>query len=134
MMAKIRHIAISVPDPEAAARFYEDTFGLRRMGGTDSELATGLYLSDGVVCLALLKYKTDGAAGEERGKDYVGVHHIGFWVDDLEDSRSEIENNGGSFFLDLPVDKESLHYEMKFRDPDGVIFDISHNGWVGASK
>ena len=39
-----------------------------------------------VVSLALLDYKTDEAAGEERGKDYVGVHHIGFWVDDLDET------------------------------------------------
>ena len=133
-MAKLRHIAMSVKDPEASASFYEKTFGLKRVGDTDSDLATGLYLSDGVVCLALLKYKTDEAAGKEKGKDYVGVHHVGFWVDDLDASGEEIEKNGGTFFLDLPVEKESLYYEKKYRDPDGVIFDISHNGWVGASK
>ncbi len=133
-MAKLRHIAMSVKDPEASARFYEKTFGLKRVGDTDSDLATGLYLSDGVVCLALLKYKTDEAAGKEKGKDYVGVHHVGFWVDDLDASGEAIEENGGTFFLDLPIEKESLYYEKKYRDPDGVIFDISHNGWVGASK
>ena len=133
-MAKLRHIAMAVKDPEASAKFYEETFGLKRVGETDSDLATGLYLSDGVVCLALLNYKTDEAAGLEKGKDYVGVHHVGFWVDDLEASGEAIEKNGGTFFLDLPIEKESLYYEKKYRDPDGVIFDISHNGWVGASK
>ncbi len=133
-MAKLRHIAIAVKDPEASAKFYEETFGLKRVGETDSDLATGLYLSDGVVCLALLNYKTDEAAGLEKGKDYVGVHHVGFWVDDLEASGEAIEKNGGTFFLDLPMEKESLYYEKKYRDPDGVIFDISQNGWVGASK
>ena len=133
-MAKLRHIAMAVKDPEASAKFYEETFGLKRVGETDSDLATGLYLSDGVVCLALLNYKTDEAAGLDKGKDYVGVHHVGFWVDDLEASGEAIEKNGGTFFLDLPMEKESLYYEKKYRDPDGVIFDISHNGWVGASK
>ena len=74
------------------------------------------------------------AAGTERGKDYVGVHHVGFWVDDLDDSEKSIENGGGTFFLDLPEAKDSLYYEKKYRDPDGIIFDISHNGWVGATK
>ena len=32
------------------------------------------------------------------------------------------------------LEKESLHFERKYRDPDGVIFDISQNGWVGARK
>jgi methylmalonyl-CoA/ethylmalonyl-CoA epimerase len=36
--------------------------------------------------------------------------------------------------MDLPHDKASLYYEMKFRDPDGIVFDISQGGWVGARK
>ncbi len=133
-MAKLRHIAMAVQDPVASAKFYQETFGLKMVGETESELATGLYLSDGVVCLALIRYKTDEAAGKERGKDYVGVHHIGFWVDSLEESGEAIEKNGGTFFLDLPMEEESLYYEKKYRDPNGVIFDISKNGWVGATK
>ena len=133
-MAKLRHVAIAVPDPEKSARFYEKVFGLKRVGTTESELASGVYLSDGVVSLALLDYKTDEAAGEEKGKDFVGVHHIGFWVDDLDEMGQSIEESGGSFFMDLPEAKDTLYYEKKYRDPDGVIFDLSHQGWVGASK
>ena len=133
-MAKLRHVAISVPDPEKSARFYEKVFGLKRVGTTDSELASGVYLSDGVISLALLNYKTDEAAGEEKGKDFVGVHHIGFWVDDLDETGAAIEGSGGNFFMDLPEAKDTLYYEKKYRDPDGVIFDLSHKGWAGASK
>ena len=133
-MAKLRHVAIAVPDPEKSAQFYEKVFGLKRVGTTDSELSSGVYLSDGVVSLALLDYKTDEAAGEERGKDYVGVHHMGFWVDDLDETGDAIEKSGGTFFLDLPEAKDTLYYEKKYRDPDGVIFDLSHQGWVGTSK
>ncbi len=133
-MAKLRHVAISVPDPEKSAQFYEKVFGMKRVGITESELSSGIYLSDGVVSLALLDYKTDEAAGEEKGKDFVGVHHFGFWVDDLDKTGDSIEECGGTFFLDLPEEKDSLYYEKKYRDPDGVIFDLSHQGWVGASK
>jgi hypothetical protein len=41
---------------------------------------------------------------------------------------------GGTFFLDLPVDRDSLYFEQKYLDLDGVHFDISHNGWVGIEK
>ena len=133
-MAKLRHIAMAVPDPEEAAKFYMKTFGMTEAGRTESPIASGVYLTDGTICLALLNYKTDEAAGKERGKDYVGVHHVGFWVDDLEAQGKSIEDNGGSFFLDLPIEKESLYYEKKYRDPNGIILDISHNGWVGSKK
>jgi methylmalonyl-CoA/ethylmalonyl-CoA epimerase len=129
-MAKIRHIALSVPDPEKAAKFYEEVFGLKRVGVTESVLASGIYLTDGYLNIALLNYKTDEMAGGMGEKDRAGAHHFGFVVDDALATRKRIEAAGGSFFMDLPALKDTLYYEEKFRDPTGVIFDITQNGWV----
>lgn len=131
-MAKLRHVAISVPDPAAAAKFYCDAFDMEIVGETSSALADGVYVSDGTISLALLNYKADEWAGMD--KDLKAINHIGFWVDDLEAQSEKIKENGGTFFKELPLDKNSLYYEMKFRDPNGIIFDISHNGWKGATK
>ena len=131
-MAKLRHIAMSVPDPEATAKFYCDVFEMEIVGETKSPLADGVYLSDGTVCLALLKYKGDEWAGMD--KDNKCINHVGFWVDDLATHEDRIKEHGGTFFAELPLEKDSLYYEKKFRDPNGIIFDISHNGWVGAKK
>ena len=76
--AKLRHIAISVPDLEASAAFYEQAFGLKRVNFVVTPYGDGLSLSDGVINLTLLKFHTDDAAGDERGKDFVGIHHMGF--------------------------------------------------------
>ena len=62
-MAKLRHVAMSVPDPAATAKFYKETFGMEIVGETDSPLASGVYLTDGTVSLALLNYKADEWAG-----------------------------------------------------------------------
>jgi methylmalonyl-CoA/ethylmalonyl-CoA epimerase len=78
---RICHFAISVPDPWAAAEFYKNAFGLEELGETDSKLAEGVFLTDGVVNLALLKFKDDGGRHQGTGKDYVGQRHVGFWVD-----------------------------------------------------
>jgi methylmalonyl-CoA/ethylmalonyl-CoA epimerase len=131
-MAKLRHVAMSVPDPAAAAKFYCDAFDMKIVGTTESPLASGIYVSDGTISLALLNYKADEWAG--MNKDAKCINHIGFWVEDLEEQSEKIQKNGGQFFKELPLEKESLYYEMKFRDPNGIIFDISHNGWVGAKK
>ena len=40
-MAKIKHIAMSVPDPEASADFYCEAFDMKKCGTTDSPLAKG---------------------------------------------------------------------------------------------
>jgi catechol 2,3-dioxygenase-like lactoylglutathione lyase family enzyme len=97
MSNKLRHIAMSVPDPWKTAEFYINAFGFKKVGETDSSLARGVYLSDGVMSIALLNYKTDQAAGEERGKDYVGLHHIGVWVDDITTARADAEAAGGTY-------------------------------------
>jgi catechol 2,3-dioxygenase-like lactoylglutathione lyase family enzyme len=131
-MAKLRHIALTVPDPEKAAKFYMEAFGLRRVGETDWAGASGVYLSDGVMNLALLRYKNDEMAGH-RGRGFVGVHHFGFIVDDVPGTREAIEAAGGEHWMGEPAEGGGF-YEVKYHDPDGVAFDITANGWTGASK
>lgn len=129
---RLRHIAITVPDLERAATFYKGVFGLAQVGSADTALARGIFLSDGVVNLALLQYKTDEGAGAERGKDYHGLHHIGFWVDDLDAAGKAIEAGGGHWWMGDPTGKS--YYEVKYRDPNGVVVDVTESGWRGASK
>ena len=130
---KLRHIALTVPDPWAAAEFYMQAFGMTKVGETDHVLASGVYLSDGVVNLALLHYKTEAAAGA-RGCDFVGLHHIGFWVDDPHAARQQAEQAGAKWWMGEVPKEGNAFYEVKFHDPNGVVFDISASGWGGASK
>ena len=132
-MAKLRHVAFSVPDPLKSAKFYCDAFGMRVVGEANSATATGVYLTDGTISLALLKYRNDAAAGE-RGKDYVGVHHVGFLCDDLAVQSSRVEKHGARIFQDVTAAKTTEDYEKKYRDPDGIIFDITHSGWKGVRE
>ena len=124
-MPKLRHIAITVPDMEAAAGFYEKTFGMTR----SMESPIAILLTDGVVSLAILKFQTDKQAGDERGKDFHGLHHIGFVDDNLEGITKVIEENGGSYHMRLP-DSDEGATEVKFRDPNGVVFDIVDSGYA----
>lgn len=124
-MPKLRHIALTVPDLEAAAAFYEKTFGMTR--ASDSEIA--VLMTDGVISLALLKFKTDQQAGDERGKDFHGLHHMGFVDNDLDGMTQKIEDNGGSYHMRLP-DSDGGATEVKFRDPNGVVFDIVDTGYA----
>ncbi|HXV80818.1 MAG TPA: VOC family protein [Candidatus Binatia bacterium] len=124
---KLRHIAISVPDKERAAKFYAETFGFERV--SESRVATRL--SDGVMNITLLEFETEEDAGDERGKDFVGLHHFGIWVDDIDSMKERIEANGGKHHPG-PTGHTPANAEHKFRDPDGIVFDISTHGWDGA--
>ena len=132
-MARLRHIAMQVPDPKKAAEFYMRVFGMRKVGETDWENARGVYLTDGVINLALLDYKTAEAAGEDRGTGFIGIHHIGFWVDDVAATRQAMEDAGGRHWMGEPAAGGGF-YEVKYRDPNGVVVDITENGWGGAVK
>jgi methylmalonyl-CoA/ethylmalonyl-CoA epimerase len=91
-MAKLRHIAVHTPDPEKTAEFYKRVFDMAEVGRTDSPIAKGIYLSDGTINLAVLRFKTNEAADRQDGLGPVfGLHHFGFWVDDIEETRKRLE-------------------------------------------
>ena len=130
-MAQLRHFAIVVRDLQKAAKFYEQVFDLKRVGAEDAvDFASAIYLSDGVINLALLNYKGERGSGLKDAGSFVGAHHFGFKVDSIEDTQKRIEAAGGSFFFDLGKSEKHLNFERKFKDPDGIIFDISQNGWT----
>ena len=118
-MPKLRHIAITVPNLEDAAKFYEKTFEMTR--SMESDIA--ILLTDGLVSLAILKFKSNAQAGDERGKDFHGLHHMGFVVNDIEAMEKKIEANGGRYHMQLPDTPDGAS-EIKFRDPNGIVFDI----------
>jgi lactoylglutathione lyase len=120
-MAKLRHIAIIVPDPEASAQFFEKAFDFKRVG----KARRGIYLSDGTVNVALLKLENE--------KEKVGIYHFGMWVDDLEEAEKQAQEAGATYLAGRPTSPNSF-YECKYRDPNGIVFDLTHNGWAGAVK
>jgi glyoxylase I family protein len=137
-MAKIRHIALATPDPETTAKFYVDVFGLKQIGKVDHPVVTGYFLTDGELNVAILNFKTDAVAGAEKGKDFSGIHHIGFQVESLEAIAERLAAAGSRRRDDvndaLGVGHGHERYanvEVKYGGPDGVMLDVSETGWVG---
>ncbi len=128
---RIRHVAMSVADPWETAAFYKDALGLEEVAEIDGELAEGIFLTDGVVNLALLHFKTDEAS-QGTGKDFVGLHHIGFWVDDVIQTGADVRAAGAKWIMGDPNNPHG--YEIKHLDLSGVIFDIAAHGWAGSQK
>ncbi|MGY8999924.1 MAG: VOC family protein [Rhodospirillales bacterium] len=139
---KLRHVALSVPDRYSAQKFYENSFGMELVRENETPMASVAYMSDGVMSLALIEYKSDEAAGKAtsakgEGKEFVGLHHLGFWVDDVDVTKKALEENGGQYMMG-EVYKDTTngpgYYEIKYRDPNDIIVDITHSGWTGAIK
>jgi methylmalonyl-CoA/ethylmalonyl-CoA epimerase len=120
-MAKLRHIALAVKDLEASAKFYEDAFEMKRMRQSD----VAVILSDGVVALALLDLHANDNAPDERGPDHIGLHHMGFLVDEMDDACAAVETAGGAYHGQVKNVGAGPKYERKYRDPDGVVIDVA---------
>ena len=137
-MPKIKHIALSTQDVDKTAKFYIEVFGMKEVGKVDSMGAKGYYLTDGDINLAILNFKNDQVAGVERGKEWSGIHHIGFQVESLEDIADKLATAGAPRREDI---NEALgvghgvrhggNVEVKYSGPDGVVLDASETGWVG---
>jgi len=129
-MAKLRHIAIAVKDPEKAARFFEQAFGMTRAGSA----MRGVYLTDGVMNVALLNFADEPVPGFETQKDYEGIIHFGMWVDSVEEIDGKVKAAGGSYLTGRKETNPNVFYEVKYKTPEGIVFDVTENGWKGAVK
>jgi hypothetical protein len=103
--------------------------------------ASGFHLTDGAINFAVLKFKNDQTAGVPQGKAYAGLHHIGFGVDSIEEADKKLTIAGAPIRDDIndalglgKGQPSHVNAEVKYSAPDGVIIDISANGWAGTAK
>jgi catechol 2,3-dioxygenase-like lactoylglutathione lyase family enzyme len=124
-MARIKHIALSTEDPAKTAQFYKDVFGLAELRREPADSgADGVWLSDGYIYFAILKYGGEDTPNLGEGPSTVkGIHHIGFYVDDLEDAHTTLHGAG------CPECPGSSKMNRKFKGPDGVMIDVRARGW-----
>ena len=93
MAPRIKHIALHTEDPVATAEWYKTCFGLDELRRSPDGGAEGVWLTDGYIYFAILKMGTEDAPNLGEGPSTVkGVHHIGFYVDDMEDAVSTVED------------------------------------------
>jgi methylmalonyl-CoA/ethylmalonyl-CoA epimerase len=129
-MPSIRHLAIAAGDPEATAQFYVDAFGFRRVRELHATWGHGHVLTDGLLSVSVIHYTDDAAAGAERGAGFVGLHHIGVEVPDLDLYAGRLQAAGGRARVDmsdaLGVPPDGAVKE--FEGPDGVVLDVARDG------
>jgi len=135
-MARIRHIALVTDDPAKTAEFYKEHFGLtelyRRPGDSGEK---GVWLSDGYIYFAILKYGEPGAPklGAGQTSDIRGIHHIGFYVDDEQETAKRLREAN---FKPVPIPKMERAEatpmgdgaNLKYLGPDDVQIDLRSRG------
>src|SRR5207237_1408916 len=96
----------------------------------------GVWLSDGYIYFAILKYGEPGAPklGLGQTSDIRGIHHIGFYVDDEQATAKSLE---AANFKPVPIPKTERPettpmgdaVNLKYLGPDDVQIDIRSRGW-----
>ena len=138
-MARIKHIALVTDDPAQTAEFYKQHFGLTELYRRPKDTGEkGVWLSDGYIYFAILKYGEGNAPrlGPGQSSDLRGIHHIGFQVDDLEATEKALK---AAKVAPVPMPdydrppRESMGegggVNLKYLGPDAVQFDVRERGW-----
>jgi catechol 2,3-dioxygenase-like lactoylglutathione lyase family enzyme len=142
-MARIKHIALITDDPAKTAEFYKEHFGLTELYRRPSSTGEhGVWLSDGYIYFAILKYGDPGAPplGEGHKSDLRGIHHIGFQVDNIAATEAELKAAGvrpvtmGEGYdrrerMSQPGGPPADTVNLKYLGPDAVQFDVRQRGW-----
>jgi catechol 2,3-dioxygenase-like lactoylglutathione lyase family enzyme len=129
-MNRVKHIAYVVNDLEESAAFFEDVLDFRRYSrsrraGNFPAYATDL--TDGELNVTLLK-PDENIPRQAWAYGTAGPNHIGLETDRIEDIRQRLIDRGVAIYAE--EHGPELRY-FKFRDPNGVEFDVSapERGW-----
>ena len=123
-MARIKHIALATEDPAKTAAFYMDNFGLKELRRSPADTgADGVWLTDGYIYFAILKLGSDDTSTKLPPGVTGTVDHIGFYVDDLEESCAAIEKDNAKELSNTSA------MNRKYSDPDGIALDLRFRGW-----
>ena len=143
MLVGIAHVAVCVPDVEAATRWYSEVLGLQvlsppyRMAGAAIEHDMGELVPAPVVVkaaivgisaddhvLELIEYPEVGIPAGQPGRSSItnpGLTHVGLVCEDLDGTRTELEARGVEFIVSGMAEVAGLRTTW-FKDPWGTVF------------
>ncbi len=125
---RIHHVAIAVPDIEAALIFWRDALGLEleRVEEVPSQKATVAFIPVGGSELELVKPTEEGTGVakflQERGG---GMHHLCLEVDDIVEALAHLKSKGVRLINETPIELEGR--KMAFVHPksaNGVLVEL----------
>jgi catechol 2,3-dioxygenase-like lactoylglutathione lyase family enzyme len=115
-----------VEDIGRTKAFYVDTLGFTL--GFEDETSAGLFLGEEMFLLVSVPSASDMLPGEElgspRGQRPVGLFNI--FVENVDEAFEVLKSKGVVFIVD-PVDREWGRRTAHFKDPEGVIWEISQS-------
>jgi methylmalonyl-CoA/ethylmalonyl-CoA epimerase len=125
---RIAHVGIAVPDLEAALAFYRDVLGLQPHPPEVADGATIVALPFGDSEVELLAPLTgESPIGKFLAKRGPGIHHICYWVPDL-DAALEACRSAGYRLVDEVPRKGAAGRRIAFLHPKataGILLELT---------
>lgn len=117
----LEHANITVSDMAKAIHFFQTAFPHFKIRGGGNESREWLHLGDDVTYLALNK---TGKLLEKNEKGYakLGVNHIGFVVENVEEIANRLLAEG--YKRDYPTQIEKFRIREYFADSDGNEYEF----------
>jgi lactoylglutathione lyase len=115
-----------VEDLARAKTFYTEILGLSL--GFEDDTSAGVFLGEEMMILVTVPSAKDMLPGQPlgspRGQNAVGLFNI--FVDNVDETYASLSAKGVDFIVD-PVDREWGRRTAHFKDPEGVIWEISQS-------
>lgn len=118
-------VALSVPDLEASARWYEQTFELTRiMTVPRTGAIAGVVALEGPGLIVELIQHDSARVATERPELTHGIAKTGFIVDDFEATVAALESRGVQFFSGPYPARSGVRANAMFRDNAGNVWQV----------
>ena len=123
-ITKINHVAIAVPEVDAALTFWRDAMGLAvdHIEDVPSQKATVVFIPVGESEVELVRPTSDdtGVAKflAERGG---GMHHLCFEVDDIDGMLTQLKEKGVRLINETPLDLPGRRMAFVHRKSTGGV-------------
>ena len=128
-MKRIEHIGIAVKDLEAANKTYQAVMGAEpyKMETVESEGVTTSFFKVGVCKIELLAgTRPDSPISKFIEKRGEGIHHMAFYVDDIEAEIERLKKEGFRLLNEQPkpgADNKLVAF-MHPKDANGVLVEL----------
>ena len=79
------------------------------------------------ISITFLTYTVNAPRGADKAKEWTGLHHVGFWAEDVSATRDDWEAAGGAWIMGRVAESEDALYDLKYMKSGRNTFNIAHN-------
>jgi catechol 2,3-dioxygenase-like lactoylglutathione lyase family enzyme len=120
-VSKLDHVHVTANDPVEAAQFFVKVIGGRITAERGSPGQEMIDVDLGGVTVRITR--NTGADENWKGLRF-GLHHLGLFVDDIDQVAVDMKTSGAEFVLPISSPKPGVKYAF-IKSPEGVLMELT---------